>query len=379
MSILYSKHNQVYPGKFVGEKAIEKYFQDLEDWKREIELYRILMGKVPCPKLLYQAPGVLITARIPAATMMDELMRQSREGFSPTPWKAIVQWLTACHTVCGKLPAEGNLRNFLWDSVHIFGLDFECYQSVSFEACGANLVAYILEYDGVCSLVRASAAEVIRNGMGVTQSGEAQALSQLRFRRSQKPRREISAAILAGGQSKRMGRDKAGIKLGQKTLLQIQVEKLQAMGIADIMVSGASGQAIPGVRMIPDVYPSRGPMGGMHACLRAARESACLFLSVDTPLVPVEALLHLKDAHRGGVTVLSHGQWEEPLIGVYDTSLANTIEKLIAEKGVPIRQLSSLTDWNDWMYLGRERLLLNCNFPEDIAVVEKLYDEDTLL
>ena len=107
---------------------------------------------------------------------------------------------------------------------------------------------------------------------------------------------QVSAAVLAGGYSLRMGRDKAGLPLGGKSLIALQAEKLIGLGIGDVMLSGY-GDAVTGTRGVPDLIPHRGPLSGLHACLRAAEHPACLILSVDVPLVPEEALLELIAAH----------------------------------------------------------------------------------
>ena len=51
---------------------------------------------------------------------------------------------------------------------------------------------------------------------------------------------EMSAVILAGGRSSRMGTDKARLRLGEKTLLELMVEKVRRLGITEIVVSGCT-------------------------------------------------------------------------------------------------------------------------------------------
>ena len=116
----------------------------------------------------------------------------------------------------------------------------------------------------------------------------------------------ISGIVLAGGFSRRMGTDKAELTLGGLTLLELQVRKLRQIGITDIMVSGY-GKPMEGTRAIEDIYPHKGPMSGIHACLKAAKTEACLVVSVDVPLFPAEWLEKLVQAHDGPVTMLSHG------------------------------------------------------------------------
>ena len=182
----------------------------------------------------------------------------------------------------------------------------------------------------------------------------------------------ISGCILAGGKSERMGRDKAFLRLGGRTLLELQAEKLRALGIRDLLISGTAG--LPGVRTVPDLLPDRGPLGGLYAALCTAEYSSCLVLSVDTPLVPVEALAALIEAHTGGATLLSHRGRDEPLIAVYDCAAAERILPLIAEGGAPVRALPDLASARRVVYEGPEALLRNCNRPEDFSAVKEIYE-----
>ena len=64
----------------------------------------------------------------------------------------------------------------------------------------------------------------------------------------------VSAVILAGGFSVRMGCDKANLPFGSVTMLEHQAQKLRMLGIEDIMISG-SERELAGTRCVPDIYP----------------------------------------------------------------------------------------------------------------------------
>ena len=174
----------------------------------------------------------------------------------------------------------------------------------------------------------------------------------------------FSAAVLAGGKSVRMGADKAGLPFMGMTLASYQAEKLKALGMHDLMISGWE-QEMQGARYVPDELPSRGPLGGIHACLGAAEHEAVLFLSVDVPLVPAEALRALLDAHTGGVTLLSVDGAPQPLIGVYDRSLRSAAEEILKCDYTAVRRLFEICPPRLVPYMGRPELLRNCNMPED--------------
>lgn len=185
--------------------------------------------------------------------------------------------------------------------------------------------------------------------------------------------KQASGIVLAGGASRRMGRNKAELTLMGKNLLERQADKFRELGIGDIMLSGKNCPALPGARVIPDEYAGKGPLGGLHACLRAARNPTCLVVSVDTPLIPAEALAQLCQAHRGGVTVLRHSGREEPLLGVYDCRIADAIAALIESGRYAVRNLREVVPWRCFDYPGPEEHLMNCNTPEDFEIVKELF------
>ena len=178
----------------------------------------------------------------------------------------------------------------------------------------------------------------------------------------------FSAAVLAGGRSTRMGTDKAGLPFMGMTLAAYQAEKLKALGMTDLMLSGCR-QEIPGVRCVPDELPARGPLGGIHACLGEAAHEAVLFLSVDVPLVPVETLRTLLDAHTGGITLLSVDGAPQPLIGVYDRSLRSAAEEILRSDYTAVRRLFEKYPPRLVDYTGNPWLMRNCNMPEDYEFI----------
>lgn len=149
--------------------------------------------------------------------------------------------------------------------------------------------------------------------------------------------RKYSMIILAGGMSRRMGTDKANLLYHGKSFLEIQIEKGHTLGIKDILISGYRGTICKedqAVRVVPDRYVQKGPLGGLEACLREAIHEKCLVLSVDVPLVPTEELEKLLDCsteNNEKITILKHGEKEQPLIGVYHRDVADAMCKEIEE------------------------------------------------
>lgn len=142
--------------------------------------------------------------------------------------------------------------------------------------------------------------------------------------------------ILAGGASSRMGKDKSDLLIYGKTFLELQIDKGRSLGIQDILVSGYRGQNCS-APVVEDRILGKGPLGGLEACLRKAKNERCLVLSVDVPMVPAEALKGMVGrAFSSGApaVVLRHGEKEEPLMGIYRTELADAMaEEIRLRKG----------------------------------------------
>lgn len=185
---------------------------------------------------------------------------------------------------------------------------------------------------------------------------------------------ETSAIILAGGRSSRMGSCKAELLWEGKTLIEHQVGKMRELGIKDIIISGYS-VPIEGTRFVPDKYPGKGPLGGIHAGLSAAENAHCLVTGVDTPLVPVETLAGLVNAHAGfsdSITVLSHGDKIEPIMAVYESRLSGICEQILMTEDTSIRALLNKVGYSRFQYTGDEFLLCDCNTPEEFAAASKI-------
>lgn len=183
--------------------------------------------------------------------------------------------------------------------------------------------------------------------------------------------KSVSAIILAGGRSSRMGTSKAELRLGGDTLLEYQVKKVRALGIEDVVLSGYQ-KPVEGARPAADIYPGRGPLSGIHAGLLAAANPHCLVLSVDAPLVPQDTLLSLIGYHTEAgrpITILTHNGKKEPLIGVYDRSLSAEAEDILKTDSTSVRVLFDRVGAAAFEYGGDEALLFNCNTPEEYSLL----------
>lgn len=148
---------------------------------------------------------------------------------------------------------------------------------------------------------------------------------------------EISMIILAGGKSRRMGRNKADLFYKGRSFLEIQAEKAESLNISDVVISGYHGQQTPKYPVLPDIEADKGPLSGIITCLQAVKHTWAVVLSVDAPLVPAEELEKLIRFALSGTypaAITQCGGQRYPMIGVYHRSLIpNMREELQFCKG----------------------------------------------
>ncbi len=97
----------------------------------------------------------------------------------------------------------------------------------------------------------------------------------------------FSLAIIAGGQSRRMGRDKAFVKLGGKTLIQRLLERTVNLGQAEtlLITNKPAAYAHLQLPMHGDALPGKGALGGIYTALLRAQCPTVLALACDMPFV----------------------------------------------------------------------------------------------
>ncbi len=130
----------------------------------------------------------------------------------------------------------------------------------------------------------------------------------------------LSAVLLTGGESRRMGKDKATALFQGKPLWQIQLNLLQKLQPAETLVSARTDPAWrpADVKFVADEPPSRGPLSGVAASLGRIRTKHLLALAIDMPFMSENYLRFLCDQIEPGRGVLPIiGDRAEPLAAIY--------------------------------------------------------------
>jgi len=139
---------------------------------------------------------------------------------------------------------------------------------------------------------------------------------------------EASVIILAGGESRRLALDKALLVLNGEWLLARIVSTLAPL-TDDLLVVANDTQHLGrlAARIVPDVYPGTGPLGGIYAGLRAMRYERGLVVACDMPLLNLGLLRYLIHVSCESEVVLPRiGDKTEPLHAVYTKTCLRAIE-----------------------------------------------------
>lgn len=152
--------------------------------------------------------------------------------------------------------------------------------------------------------------------------------------------KNITAIILAGGKSERMGTDKGLLDLNGKPFIKHICEALQPIvGSNILIIAGNAEYDTFGYTRIEDIIENKGPVGGLYAALNSSKTKVNLVLSVDVPLVSTELLEWLIANHDETfmVTQTAVGEKTSPLVGIYDRSMRVVFGEHIAGKQLKLR------------------------------------------
>ena len=134
---------------------------------------------------------------------------------------------------------------------------------------------------------------------------------------------KISTVLLAGGESRRMGRDKATLLFRGRRLWQIQFDLLRTLQPEEIFVSARTDPPWrpSGVHFVSDESPSRGPLSGLSATMARISTDHLLALAIDMPLMTgnyLRLICNLVEPGRGVLPMI--GNRAEPLVAIYPKS-----------------------------------------------------------
>jgi molybdopterin-guanine dinucleotide biosynthesis protein A len=194
---------------------------------------------------------------------------------------------------------------------------------------------------------------------------------------------DLTAFILAGGRSRRMGRDKAFLELGGRTLLSRAMELANAIAPA-VRIVAPQEKFLTIARTIEDVYPDCGPLAGIHAALACTTTELNLMLAVDLPFVETDFLTYLiaqASQVSALVTVPEAGKGLQPLCAIYRRDFREVAEQALKKKKNKIDSLFADVETRvisepEMTRMGfSAKMFQNLNTPEEFAKAELSFND----
>lgn len=191
-----------------------------------------------------------------------------------------------------------------------------------------------------------------------------------------------AAVVLAGGQSRRMGRCKALLPLEDGTMLAHITKQLE--GFPERWLSAndpALGDGFPG-KIVPDIYPGYGPLAGLHAVFQQTEKDFLFCVTCDMPRFTGELaaamLTAFPPAAEAMICVDSAGQ-VHPLCGIYARAALPALERHLRSGELRVMALLKELRTVRFRTAGQfpDTIFWNINTPEAFAALpEKGADHD---
>jgi molybdopterin-guanine dinucleotide biosynthesis protein A len=191
---------------------------------------------------------------------------------------------------------------------------------------------------------------------------------------------QTSVAILAGGQSRRMGQEKAFLTVGDRPVIQRVLWSIADLSDDVLIVTNTPDMYRHlGQRMVSDVYLGKGALGGIYTAIHAARYPYCLVVACDMPFLNTDLLSHLMTLSTDfDVVIPLIRDFPETMHAIYGKTCLEPIERCLSAD-----QLKIIGFFDDVRvhYVPREEVarydpafqsFLNMNTPDDWQKLQRL-------
>lgn len=189
---------------------------------------------------------------------------------------------------------------------------------------------------------------------------------------------DFDVIILAGGKSRRMGRDKAAIELAGKTLLEHAVDNARSWGNGQVLVAGPPREWLR-AEYVPDPpgYAASSLLG-IYAGMIASSRPWRLVCGCDMPFIRKDVIEQLWIAKNSGGSAAMWNNRLQPLPGIYPREAEGIIEAMLAEDRY---HLANLLDRLEPAILSQAEVafcdpqglsFFNINSPEELAMAHRI-------
>jgi molybdopterin-guanine dinucleotide biosynthesis protein A len=187
---------------------------------------------------------------------------------------------------------------------------------------------------------------------------------------------EIQGVILAGGKSKRIGKNKAFLTLNGKFFIIHSLEKLKEIFNDVIIISDEVDKfSFLGVKVFPDIIKDAGPLGGIYTALMNIEKDYAFIVPCDMPLLRVSAIKEIiKHASKNKIVIGFSENEIYPLLGIYPKKFKNDLKNYILKGGRKVMEFIESFKMVKKVDLSKfKEYLINVNTPSDYKLIEKKF------
>lgn len=186
----------------------------------------------------------------------------------------------------------------------------------------------------------------------------------------------VTALVLCGGKSRRMGRPKAFLPYQGTTMIGHVLGKVRDLfSEVFIVANEPDNYEDLGVDVVKDILPYRGPLGGILSGLLVASNQYSFVIACDMPLVDKRLIREMTATRHGNdVVVLAHDLGVEPLLGVYSKNCIKPLEESLFAGNLSLQEFLSGLKAQTYSYnpdYSNDDLpaFFNINTPQDYSKV----------
>ena len=193
---------------------------------------------------------------------------------------------------------------------------------------------------------------------------------------------DVTCAILAGGKSSRMGRDKATLEVCNKPLIQQVYEKARHV-FRKILIVSSQHEQLNGIEapIVKDIFPFRSSIVGIASALLSANTPYVFVLACDMPFVTAQSIEHvLKEVHGEDIVIPRTRYGFEALHAVYNRSCLSIMLTHIGLQRLKVTDIFPFFSVREVgehpAFLNKEiSVFTNINVEEDLSLVQRLGNE----
>jgi molybdopterin-guanine dinucleotide biosynthesis protein A len=187
---------------------------------------------------------------------------------------------------------------------------------------------------------------------------------------------EVTGAVLTGGKSRRLGRDKILLPYDGKPLA-VHLHGLLKNLFPQVLLIGHPRPELEtlGLTCVPDLIPDKGALGGIYTALKTASTPYVFVAGADMPFLTTSLISDILGHRHGADAVIPRGpRGLEPLCAAYSISCTDAIKQSLEKDMLKIMgALDGLAVLSPEVTPGDDQLdpFLNINYPEDLEILRK--------